>query len=386
MEIARTNKNSIVKYVPAAVGAAYQMGKSIVPYAPTIVDALGNVVSRATGRKKKNKGKGEQNQIVGGIGAIAAPVSITKRVRGMRPSFKQTKGKVHIVHRELVTSVINLVGNFRVNNNVSAQIGQFRINPSNSSLFTWLPTIASNFDSYRFTSIRFVYVPLCATTETGRVSLFWDKDSQDPLPVDRAALSSYGHSNEGPPWAETILNVPTDGKQRFVTDSNTTDRKLVDLGQFAFATYAGGSDNQIGDIYVEYGVEFSEAQPAGGLTQYITKSVGATASTTGPSYVVDANINVNATTANIEFFSPGTFLITAVVFGTTIASPSTAGGNGTVIGDRPVAGVANASIWTCVFSTTGVSTSVPTFTQAGTGLTRVQYTITRVNSQTAYQF
>ena len=384
MEIVRANKNNLAKYVPAAVGAAYQASKAIVPYAPTIVDALGNVVSSVTKRGKKKKNT--SNQIVGGMGAIAAPVSITKRVRGLRPSFKQTKGKVHITHRELVTSVINLTSTFRVNNNANAAIGQFRVNPSNSSLFTWLPTIASNFDSYRFTSVRFVYVPLCATTETGRVSLFWDKDSQDPLPVDRAALSSYGHSNEGPPWAETILNVPTDGKQRFVTDSNTTDRKLVDLGQFAFATYAGGSNNQIGDIYVEYGVEFSEAQPAGGMTQYITKAVGGDAVSTGPSYLVNANINVNATTANVEFFTPGTFLITAVVYGTTLAAPSLAGGNGTLIGIFPVVSGGVASIWTCVFSTTGVSTGTPTFTQSGVGITRVQYTITRVNAQTAYQF
>ena len=143
---------------------------------------------------------------------------------------------MHVTHRELVTTVTNTVGAFRVNNNVNTTAGFYRVNPTNANLFTWLPTLAANFDSYRFTYLRFVYVPLCATTEVGRVALFWDKDSQDTLPVDRAAVSSYGHSKEGPPWAETTLTVPVDNTLRFTSDTNTTDRKLLDLGQLAYAT------------------------------------------------------------------------------------------------------------------------------------------------------
>ena len=373
----------MMKYVPLATGLAVKGAKALVPYAPTIIDAAGNVVSAIKNRTKKKKKSGG-NTIVGGTNSIAAPVSITRRISGVAPKFRQAKGKVHVTHRELVTTVTNTVGTFRVNNSLDPPAGFYRVNPTNANLFTWLPTLAANFDSYRFTYLRFVYVPLCSTTEVGRVALFWDKDSQDTLPVDRAAVSSYGHSKEGPPWAETILNVPIDNVLRFTSDSNTTDRKLVDLGQLAYATYAGNSTLQIGDVYIEYGVEFVEPQPAGTLTQYITKVPGETAVSTGPSYLSNVNINVNATTANVEFFTPGTFLITAVVYGATIAPSSMAGGNGTLIGNAPAVGTTGAHIYTLVFSTTGVSTGTPTFTQAGTGITRVQYTITRVNSSSAY--
>ena len=154
---------------------AIKGAKALAPYAPTVIDAAGNVISKVISRKKK-KNKGG-NTIVGAQNGIAAPVAITKRISGQTPRFRQAKGKVHVTHRELVTTVTNTVGTFRVNNNLNAPAGFYRINPTNANLFTWLPTLASNFDSYRFTYIRFVYIPLCSTTEVGRVVLFWDKDS-----------------------------------------------------------------------------------------------------------------------------------------------------------------------------------------------------------------
>lgn len=374
-----------MKYVPAATGVVYAGGKAVAPYAPIVIDALGNVVSGTKKVIKTIRNRKAGKKVVGaGSTSVVAPVAVTKQVRGYKPKFRQSKGAVHVTHRELVTTVVNTTGSFRVNNNASSAAGFYRINPSNSNLFSWLPTIGANFDSYRFTTVKFCYVPLCATTEVGRVALVWDKDSQDPLPVDRASISSYHHSVETPPWGEVVLNVPVDKLLRFVTDSNTSDRKLVDFGQFLFATYAGTTTNQIGDIYVEYGIEFVEAQPAGTLTQMGDKTVGGGLVGSGPSYLKDADININSTTCNIEFFSAGTYLITAVVNGGTINTPSFAGGNGTQIGALPVGGTTGTSIYSVVFSTTGVSTGTPTITQTGLALTRVRFQVTRVTSANAY--
>ena len=52
MALVKSN-NNMMKYVPLATGLAVKGAKALVPYAPTIIDAAGNVVSAIRNRTKK---------------------------------------------------------------------------------------------------------------------------------------------------------------------------------------------------------------------------------------------------------------------------------------------------------------------------------------------
>jgi hypothetical protein len=318
-------------------------------------------------------------------GSVSAPVAISRRVAGMKPKYKETRGTISIKHRELVTS-INGSSSLSVNNG-DFNVGKYRLNPSNHALFTWLPGTGQLYDMYRFTSFRVLYIPTCSTTTTGRVSLVWDRDSQDALPVDRAALSAYGHSAESAPWAENLLVIPGDNTWRYVNDTNTADRKLVDFGQFLFATYSSASPVSLGDIYIEYVVEFKEPQPLSGMVQMFdrTTSLGLTGSTIrGANYISDFNVVTTVNSLSIFLNVPGTFLFT-IVLNSGAAGTFSFGGNSAQVGNVLAATGGGVTALTFTMTSSGIPDSNPSFSFPGlTGLSRVRMTLVRSSPDTAY--
>jgi len=377
--VVRNNNLALVPKAAALAPLAYKAGKAIVPY---VIDTVADYVNtrRKNNKKKKGRNYNEGPQVlVGGRSMVAAPVAVTKRMPASRPKFRQSSGSVVVSHRELITTIANTTGALSVNSGMNVT-GNYRVNPSNARLFTWLPTIAANFDTYKFINVRFIYVPLCATTETGRVALLWDKDSNDPLPVDRAAISAYSHSNESAPWSEVMLNIPMDNVSRFVNESGTSDRKLLDLGQFLFAVYGGGSSNAIGDIYVEYTVAFKDAQPAGTLVEDTIIDIGGTLTINGPEYVTNSDVAMTSSSLTYNVNTPGTFFFT-LALNTTSVSNITISGNGTSIGVIRGGTQVGTGLFSGVLSSSGLPNATATITVNGlAGLTRAQANFVRCNT------
>lgn len=163
-----------------------------------------------------------------------APVATSRRVRGFRPKFTTSKGFVKIRHREYITQVNGVSnGSFLLNRGLGP--GAFAVNLLNVNIFPWMNSIARNFDQYRLSSVSFHYIPMCATSEIGRVGLFWDRDSGDTGPDDRAELAHFQHLTESAPWAPQELVAPTDNQFRFINDTGVIDRKLIDFGRFGLS-------------------------------------------------------------------------------------------------------------------------------------------------------
>lgn len=249
----------------------------------------------------RNKGKDMVAHPGAFPGSVAAPVAISRLIRGSRPKFIRSKGAVTITHRELVAQ-INSTSNLTVNGGVTGNL--YKLNPSNPNLFPWLQTIAANFDQYRFNNVRLSYVPMCSTTDTGRTALYFDKDSQDSEPADRVELANMLHLVETAPWGEAALQIPVDNIKRFVDDSATTDRKMIDLGQIGFAVYGGGGITAFGDLFIHYTVTFYEPQPSAGLIETIQEGAGLP--TIGPRLV---QVGATSTTTTITFRSAGVYLV-----------------------------------------------------------------------------
>lgn len=250
---------------------------------------------------------------------LAAPVATTRQIRGSRPKFQNVRGQVSVSHREYIQQM-NGVGTGVFTVNAGQAANTYAIAPINVNVFPWLLSIARNFDQYKLTKLTFHYVPLCATTEIGRIALFYDKDSGDAGPTDRSELANYQHLAESPPWAPIELDIPLDSVYRFVNDSNVTDRKLVDTGRFGFAVYGTASGNALGDIFVSYTIQLKEPQPSALIVQEIAGFQLAQSTTMGPSY--GAFSSAGGGNFVLNNWDSGNYLVTAILGGVTSAGPA----------------------------------------------------------------
>ncbi|ACW84411.1 coat protein [Furcraea necrotic streak virus] len=290
---------------------------------------------------------------------VTAPVAMSRLMVSRTPKFSSRSNNITVSHCELVANVTNTTGVLQINNAITSSIGGvYKVNPA-QGLFAWLSTLAANFDTYRFDKLIFRYVPMCATTETGRVVMMWDKDSEDPPPNDRFAISSYQHHCSFPCWGEGPLTIPVDGVKRFINDEAVVDRKLIDFGQFMFGVYGGSSTNSIGDIYVDYTVTLMEAQPTATLTFSTDGNSSVVANRNGPE-IGQVFSSTNSITCKLYF--AGTYLITIRAVTTATNPVFTILGNCTQLGN--LHGVSNGSEWVgyATVSCSGVRSLLDSFT------------------------
>nr|UTQ50967.1 MAG: movement protein 1 [Tomato bushy stunt virus] len=326
-----------------------------------IVEGAVDLGKRAYKAVRRRGGKKQQmiNHVGGTGGAIMAPVAVTRQLVGSKPKFTgRTSGSVTVTHREYLSQVNNSTG-FQVNGGIVGNLLQ--LNPLNGTLFSWLPAIASNFDQYTFNSVVLHYVPLCSTTEVGRVAIYFDKDSEDPEPADRVELANYSVLKETAPWAEAMLRVPTDRVKRFCDDSSTSDHKLIDLGQLGIATYGGAGTNAVGDIFISYSVTLYFPQPTNTLLSTRRLDLaGALTTASGPGYLL---VSRTATVLTMTFRATGTFVISGTYRCLTATTLGLAGG----VNVNSITVVDNIGTDSAFFINCTVSNlpSVVTFTSTG---------------------
>lgn len=286
--------------------------------------SLGKKAVKAVRNRYNRKGNQMVNHVGGMGGAIMAPVAVSRQLNGRRPRFSgAAAGSVTITHREYLTQVSNVAdGSFRVNEAIVGNM--YQVNPLNGNLFSWLPSIAANFDQYTFNRVAVQYVPMCSTTEVGRVGIYWDKDSTDPEPQDRVELANYAVLKETPPWGETVLNIPTDRIKRYCDDSSTSDHKLIDLGQIGYAVYGGNSSRACGDLFITYSVTLFAPQPTATLIETLqTNNADILFNRAGPNYAI---ITKTATDITLTFRSTGVFQVSVLYQSTGATTISDSGG------------------------------------------------------------
>jgi hypothetical protein len=326
-----------------------------------IVEGAVDLTKRAYKAVRRRGGKKQQmiNHVGGTGGAIMAPVAVSRQLVGSKPKFTgRTSGSVTVTHREYLSQVNNSTG-FQVNGGIVGNLLQ--LNPLNGTLFSWLPAIASNFDQYTFNSVVLHYVPLCSTTEVGRVAIYFDKDSEDPEPADRVELANYSVLKETAPWAEAMLRVPTDKVKRFCDDSSTSDHKLIDLGQLGIATYGGAGTNAVGDVFISYSVTLYFPQPTNTLLSTRRLDLaGALVTASGPGYLL---VSRTATVLTMTFRATGTFVISGTYRCLTATTLGLAGG----VNVNSITVVDNIGTDSAFFINCTVSNlpSVVTFTSTG---------------------
>ncbi len=182
--------------------------------------------------------------------ADRAPIAESKAQKGSQPKLSSHGKDVVIRHREFIG---NLVGTDTFT--VLASLG---INPGDSGAFPWLSKIARNFEQYEFLSLKFEYLPRCATTQPGGVYLAVDPKSADSAPYDETIIGSYGCLVEDAPWKRLNLTVPSSitRRRRYVRigSAGNVDATLYDAGRLHMASVGFGGNLAAGKLFVDYEV------------------------------------------------------------------------------------------------------------------------------------
>jgi len=140
-------------------------------------------------------------------------------------------------------------------------IDTYSLNPGNAELFPWLSKMATNFEYYQFTKLKFMYIPSCSTVATGTVymAMTWDVVTQEP--TSDTNLAMYATSSNAVRVANTYeIKGPEMKKERYVISGETgkdkTDPRLYFMGKFWIATKGTADTSAIGQLWVEYTVTF----------------------------------------------------------------------------------------------------------------------------------
>jgi len=186
----------------------------------------------------------------------AAPVAVSRKMSTPAPLVGGKSG-FRIKHRELLQDV---VGSIAYNGGLETNV--YEINPGLTSSFPWLGPIAQNFEQYKFNSLRWEFVPRCATTTPGSFYMATSYDARENPPfTSDAALSAYRNSVSDNVWRGLTHNSAIEaGKfssknmiRNSLTLPSNTDIREYDVGTFTFAT-EGCADNttQLGQLWVMY--------------------------------------------------------------------------------------------------------------------------------------
>lgn len=285
---------------------------------------------------------------------VTAPVAVSQKQVNVGPQTRVSKRGMPIIkHREFITTVSGITaGTFTVNGGLGDQL--YTVQPMNAPSFNWLLGVAAHFDQYRMLSVKMQYTPLCASTEVGRVALFWDPDSQDSGPSDRMELTSYHGSVDTPPWSPVTMRVPCDQKVRLLEDNPTADSKLLDMGRVGYATYGTTTTNSLGDIFLEYEVELIHTQPMANLTRFGLGTATVLTSIVGPRYFDVSALTGTFTT--ITFLATGTYQVFHITTGTTTSHSTPIASNGGIVTGFSQTGSATKSMST--YTVTAPSSTV----------------------------
>lgn len=203
-----------------------------------------------------------QNKNIKMTGAtrVTAPVAKGVVQKLNKPKFSMTKpdGTIHVSHREYVDDILG---------SVLYSGGLLRVNPGLQAAFPWLSTIASSYETYRFTKLKFIFESTSATTHTGAVMMAMDYDPNDDPPLSKTQLMSYSGATRSPPWESfeyacskaDLLKLP----QKFVRSGiplETNDLRLFDVGNLHLCTMGQQNANLVGELYVEYEIDLFTPQ------------------------------------------------------------------------------------------------------------------------------
>jgi hypothetical protein len=204
----------------------------------------------AKGKVSQNKSS-RQNMVL-----VQAPSAKSTKVKNPGPKMVRGSGNALLVkHREFVTDLA------AVDNGLNLKT--FVANPGLTSLFTWLPMLAYNYETYRFNNLKLLYRPTCSTQTTGSIIIYFDTDPTDAPASSKAQAAANQGSVITGLWSPVECNVQREMLRKrpkyYVRSGLLTSGSYdaYDVGNFQVQFITPGFLNvNIGELWVEYEIEF----------------------------------------------------------------------------------------------------------------------------------
>lgn len=137
------------------------------------------------------------------------------------------------------------------------------LNPSTPSTFPWLSRIATGFELYRFTKLRIVYSPSCSTATSGLIVGAFEYDANDAVPTNKQQISAMDRSARGNLWGRQVFDLACNKAWFYVSSSGGVgDPRLSDVARFFYAVYGATATGTVGELSIEYTVEFMKPEAA----------------------------------------------------------------------------------------------------------------------------
>jgi len=147
---------------------------------------------------------------------------------------------------------------------------RIRLNPLSKGTFKWLPTIAQNFESFKFHKLQFRFENRCSTSTPGSIIMSPSYDSSDSSA--QAATESLIFQNKGTKdfsvWKSGVLDVHCPSMNRLYKshtcmsderfNATTQDKKTIDPGQVFICLDGVPAATFTGKVFIDYDVEFFE--------------------------------------------------------------------------------------------------------------------------------
>lgn len=218
-------------------------------------------------------------------------------------------GALEVSHREYVNPIdlrnSELETRNPVTGNLSSNPGtRYSINPGDGGTFPWLSGIATRFEKFEFTQLRFTYHPSVPTTTGGGIALCAIYDPADPMPKDRVQLFNAETVTRAAVYDNlqmSFLGKHLKGERHVrslhhgLVDSN--ELRTSDPGYMICAIVNASADVQFGDLFVEYTIRLNGPKISKGLAKsaHLQWQVDSTHGMADPVKITDENTLVTLT-------------------------------------------------------------------------------------------
>lgn len=170
-----------------------------------------------------------------------------------------------------------------IDGSIAFAIQSFPVNPGMAATFPWLSGHAQLYETYKFHKLSFEYESQKTVTD-GVCLIAIDFDSADAAPANKQQLSSFEGAARAKVWQEFAYHAKPSSLHkigpvkynRYGVLAANLDIKTYDAGNAYVATQGCDDASAIGELWVDYDVEFSTPQinPNGATGGTFTSTTG----------------------------------------------------------------------------------------------------------------
>jgi len=152
-----------------------------------------------------------------------------------------------------------------LNGSVNFATQRYEINPGLAKTFPWLHNVADEWQYYKVTSMKIIYVASSPSTATGTVILAPEYNVYHPPPITETEATNTANATEDVTWKTNSMSVDPkymheSHEKLMVRQGAVENLPAYDGFNVNISTSGQSSTAQIGKLWIEYNIHFSKPQ------------------------------------------------------------------------------------------------------------------------------